>query len=646
MDFRKNYYKILGVEETATEAEIKLAYRKLAILYHPDHNPDNPEFEERTKEINEAKEVLLNYEERFVYDEYRRQQRRESQPGTSLRQKAATSTESSKRTTVRKRTVSEESRIYVTGQINIKYTAPQDMTRFDFSLRESYYLIQPTEVSAEIDRKDCIWSRTDPPQFANVFATHPVFQMNIAQPVPTRMKDGEVYSHYSLWIHALRVPNATIELVTKHENQSFGTITGEFFGYVHRFDTKEVTETFEENDPEPQQHNFAGETGIWEDKFEEGAKYRHKQYYYADGTAFWGQWVRVPVTPRRRTPVGIQGGCVNSGIGIVIAIALIAWLIFSAPHILPILIFYFLLALLGRFGNGRVGNILGLLLLLFYIGGLIYLLAKEKPSSGSPRSTTRTESIREKRSPRIVPFKDTSLPSDSQQDTLITRYREWKDYDGQLYAGNYSFRSSHLRQAGNYKNGLLLPTASPAEYDRVIYLLKQYDRLSLNGAYHLFDSLRTANHLTQTGFAEMIMSFVQDIPYSIILDSACDPALYNDMFIRRYLATPGALCEPYQRFGIYSPLEFLANLNGDCDSRTLFTYEVLAHYGYDVVLLSSEAYRHSLIGISLPYQGKAYEFANTRYIVWETTAEHARPGILPTEVSNMRLWRISLRNQP
>ncbi|MFT5892766.1 MAG: curved DNA-binding protein, partial [Dokdonia sp.] len=65
-----DYYKILGISKTATEKEIKTAYRKLARKYHPDLNPDNKEAEIKFKEINEANEVLSNPENRKKYDTY------------------------------------------------------------------------------------------------------------------------------------------------------------------------------------------------------------------------------------------------------------------------------------------------------------------------------------------------------------------------------------------------------------------------------------------------------------------------------------------------------------------------------------------------------------------------------------------------
>ena len=67
---KRDYYEVLGVSKTATEAEIKKAYRKLAMKYHPDYNPGDKEAEEKFKEINEAHEVLSAPEKRQRYDQY------------------------------------------------------------------------------------------------------------------------------------------------------------------------------------------------------------------------------------------------------------------------------------------------------------------------------------------------------------------------------------------------------------------------------------------------------------------------------------------------------------------------------------------------------------------------------------------------
>lgn len=68
----KDYYKILGVSETASPAEIKKIYRKLAKQYHPDSHPNDKQAENRFKEISEAYQVLSDPEKRRKYDEFRK----------------------------------------------------------------------------------------------------------------------------------------------------------------------------------------------------------------------------------------------------------------------------------------------------------------------------------------------------------------------------------------------------------------------------------------------------------------------------------------------------------------------------------------------------------------------------------------------
>ena len=67
---KRDYYEVLGVSKTATDEEIKKAYRKLALKYHPDYNPGDKSAEEKFKEINEAHEVLSDPEKRKRYDQF------------------------------------------------------------------------------------------------------------------------------------------------------------------------------------------------------------------------------------------------------------------------------------------------------------------------------------------------------------------------------------------------------------------------------------------------------------------------------------------------------------------------------------------------------------------------------------------------
>ena len=70
MSSRRDYYEILEVSRDANEDEIKRSYRKLAMKYHPDRNPDNPEAEAKFKEAAEAYEVLRDQQKRARYDQF------------------------------------------------------------------------------------------------------------------------------------------------------------------------------------------------------------------------------------------------------------------------------------------------------------------------------------------------------------------------------------------------------------------------------------------------------------------------------------------------------------------------------------------------------------------------------------------------
>ena len=67
---KRDYYEILGVERSATDADLKSAFRKLAMQHHPDKNPGNAEAEAKFKELNEAYQMLSDGQKRAAYDRF------------------------------------------------------------------------------------------------------------------------------------------------------------------------------------------------------------------------------------------------------------------------------------------------------------------------------------------------------------------------------------------------------------------------------------------------------------------------------------------------------------------------------------------------------------------------------------------------
>src|SRR3989449_11406912 len=70
MTKKRDYYEVLAVARDASDEEVKRAYRKLAVKFHPDKNPNDPHAEEKFKELGEAYDVLIDADKRAAYDRY------------------------------------------------------------------------------------------------------------------------------------------------------------------------------------------------------------------------------------------------------------------------------------------------------------------------------------------------------------------------------------------------------------------------------------------------------------------------------------------------------------------------------------------------------------------------------------------------
>lgn len=330
----------------------------------------------------------------------------------------------------------------------------------------------------------------------------------------------------------------------------------------------------------------------------------------------------------------VDNGCASSIIGIIVIVVWATFLITLLPQaaiILPFIIIPLLCRLIPLSIWGWFVNVISLIIALGFI--IITINTFQNPSVNHPIPVVSDHTTSGQRNETFI------------NDTIITHGLRWKDYDGNKYAGKVSIQRLALNSASQYKTSLSITINDLHSYDEMVYRLKEHDKDHLSGIYSLFDSIRSVQHLQDNKFAELIVSCVQQIPYAVVLPEDCNASLYSDQFIRNYLATPGARCDGNEKFGINTPVEFMANLKGDCDTRTLLLYTVLSHYKYGVVLLSSEYYNHSLIGINLQYDGVSFIQGSKRYVLWETTAVGIRPGILPDEISNLNYWRISLKSE-
>lgn len=547
---------------------------------------------------------------------------------------------------------------YIYGYLTGKYWGELDLRKeqafekykfFDFNIYEASVITKPAN-------KDC---RCISPAkaFCDGFHTEPEgkfdfegddnfpkHKLPVTIPCSISIKGGQ--AEYSVVLHEPQVRNVAFSRKLHQEDgpEIFGTIEAEITGYILDFKKEHYTqkEFLPEKGnttplPETPQAPALTETTVPTGQSEYKGGYRRIEYYYSDyKTRYWGKWAYAKQKGATSTE-----GCLSTTIGAAGTIIAFIFLLLLLPRLI-ILLPLILVLLVLNFIPAKVWvwalRITAAFMLVLFFAALFNSLTNSK-GGRIPQ-----ELVREERVPEYIPFSDT-LNSGNLPDTLVTHFRQWRDYAGNSYEGKFWVKQSALQKAHAYKNNLNILPVDERSYDEVVFRLKEHDKNELAGIFQLFDSIKTARSLSEKGFAEMVVSFVQDIPYSIVLPEACDPGLYADAFIRRYLSSRDARCAGHEKFGINTPVEFMGSLQGDCDTRTLFLYTILSHYGFNVTLLSSEQYNHSLLGIHLPYDGLALKYHSQRYIFWETTAPGVLPGVLPKEISNVDYWRISLKSK-
>lgn len=450
-------------------------------------------------------------------------------------------------------------------------------------------------------------------------------------------------------------------------NEIFGCFTGMITGYVIDYQKETITEilgpyeNFEEEIP----LEIVEEVGCESSAVKTGKIARignYIQYEYRckhHNDTIWGEKIfqgktTIINTSDSSTKLNFgtePRGCFSEFFGLLAIILGLIFLVAILPgalYIIGIGLAIMLLNFIAPFLKW-IFRIFGALLLIGFAIGLFNIFFNH---SFSYNPTPRIVDSPRERKAEVKPIVDkrvSEIPRNEQEnmivDSIITRFRSWQDYEGNKYEGKYQIRLSDYKNSNFYKQNLQSNGSDLRSYDKIVYSLKQNDKNKLNGLYKLFDSIGQSNELNKMQFAEMVVTFVQDIPYALVLQEDCNPSLYSDSFIRKYLSSKNADCNSFQKFGINTPVEFLVNLKGDCDTRTLLLYSVLSHYNYDVALMSSEQYSHSILGINLPFEGLAFKASNQNYVLWETTSPNLKAGIVSSEISNLNYWRISLKSK-
>jgi predicted membrane protein len=441
------------------------------------------------------------------------------------------------------------------------------------------------------------------------------------------------------------------------DNEVFGIIEGEISGYLKHFDEIEI---YEDDDPLIEEDVLeASNTFIKTDKLtgnvERKGNYIRYEKYFTNGKRYWDNWELEKKTKVKWT----------KGLNLLFSILFLILFLIPLFYVgLPYLAFLGVcigFILLFRFASHVIGSIFYVIatlyigLMLFSFFSIIYNIVTVTKSPFSwhkdkdkNKSTSKREDRSKSRSNAIE--WDSSLNDDKLEsetagpDSLIINHRIWNDYNMKQYEADIIVRFSDYINARKHKNQNAIVLNNKSEYDKLVDDIYDYDHSKLGYVYQMFDSIRRTENLSESRFAELIITCIQDIPYTFIFPNKCDFGCYDDDFIQSYLSN-GGVCEGGIKYGLNTPVEFAGNLLGDCDTRTLLLFTILRHFNFDVAMLSSEVYRHSVIGINLPYKGIYKLIRGSRYYIVETTIENMKPGEFPYKMANMRYWNTNLITQ-
>ena len=222
--------------------------------------------------------------------------------------------------------------------------------------------------------------------------------------------------------------------------------------------------------------------------------------------------------------------------------------------------------------------------------------------------------------------------------------RVWRDNYGNSYQARLMVREQDYQELRTYLRSYR-PDLQTNFWGKLYNYMEQQDGPKLDLLISAFREIGQSQHLSAMDFAEMVVSCIQDIPYSLIFQDECLPAYRYEQSIRQILEDCPECCLGGQPFGIQNPVSFMANLKGDCDTRTVMIYSILKAFDYDVAILNSDFYRHSILGLNIPASGKQKTYNGKRYFVWETTARYFKIGQLPYSVDDMNYWNVVLTSK-
>ena len=245
---------------------------------------------------------------------------------------------------------------------------------------------------------------------------------------------------------------------------------------------------------------------------------------------------------------------------------------------------------------------------------------------------------------RLNPDQDTLSPLP--WDYLVDHEVQWDDFIDNYYIGKYITSTLKFAESNRMHNawGNVGQNSVSNFWGEIYDDMSNSDSPKLDSLVQYFQNERQSKGLNELEAAEMVIAFIQEIPYVLVHDGTCSEASADGGFMAEYHAE-GRECLPEIVAGVQSPYEFLHNMQGDCDTRSLLGYTILSKMNIPCSIWVSQVYGHSIMGVALPAQSKNYKNVNgMRHFGVELTARGYRVGMMASDQIDMDNWTVVLFN--
>ncbi len=311
----------------------------------------------------------------------------------------------------------------------------------------------------------------------------------------------------------------------------------------------------------------------------------------------------------------------------------------SLFYILAVLGFLWLLSRIINLGS--IFRIIGSILLFGFIGYFILKLFYDT-NTGSIPIKKREGNI------KITPPKETDTNGDGKiDDEISSKEIKWYDFANAFYKANYntsvsSFQNSTLQQA-ELRNRITNYNSSADFYGQFYSGLYKIDENKIRAISKIFSDSAAKKNMDALQTAEMVVTFIQEIPYYLVHEGTCEVAIQSGNTFMVEYHQKHKPCLPNIVAGVQSPYEFLHNLKGDCDTRSLLAFSILKELNIASSVWVSEAYGHSILGVGVPVgYGIHKEINGVSHYGVELTAKGYRLGMVAPENNIPVNWDVAI----